>query len=706
MLLLLRALLQPLVRILALRNLRADRFGAMAAVLGVALGTATVNVVLILDVGTRAVEARSAVTNPDLPVFTDQTITLRGLRPDGQPIDAEDAQEETHEDYEIMRSAIRLGSLSAFLVGALIVFFTFNVAVERRRREIALLRSAGALPPQVAAVFVLEALLLGVGGAALGLLGSIPLAYLAAKAGITTTGRARIPLNAIVLPWSAMLLVCGTGALTALLGVLRPVRDALRLDIARALRPRFVEGGAEQRRRMRGVTLLALPFMVLVYGLLRPFFQESVPLFAFFVLEAGLACAAFLAAIVFVPDLVARLGALAVRLAPRRWAAERLLLQRRVEHSGHELAWSVGGVMMVFALLLALHIATTALKQEVSAWAGRALAPYAFLYPDEPLGHAERLLPRLPERLVAARFSSRTPWPNVAYAVPADELLALAEATGRAEPIALARRFGPGKALVSTMMARRFGVGPGDQLEVGGRAGTRRLEVVGITDELGYVHAAGAYRNLRTYAVIDASDFPVISPYVTAIGHTIALADPQTGAAAARGGSATPPWAELLADVPRARDVRMQTGVEIEAIRRKATGRDFVIFDMILGFTTVLAAIGVANQMVLALHARRRELALHRVLGMTAGQVRRMVLMEGALVGALGGTLAVLLGIPLGSAALGALRTVSTFEVEFHIPPEYGLFTALGATAVALFASLYPARSAGRSNAAESVHYE
>ncbi|WP_437278367.1 FtsX-like permease family protein [Sorangium sp. So ce375] len=706
MLLLLRALFQPLVRILALRNLRADRFGAMAAVLGVALGTATVNVVLILDVGTRAVEARSAVTNPDLPVFTDQTVTLRGLRPDGQPIRAEDAQEETHEDYEIMRSAIRLGSLSAFLVGALIVFFTFNVAVERRRREIALLRSAGALPPQVAAVFVLEALLLGVGGAALGLLGSIPLAYLAAKAGITTTGRARIPLDAIRLPWSAMLLVCGTGALTALLGVLRPVRDALRLDIARALRPRFVEGGAEQRRRMRGVTLLALPFMVLVYGLLRPFFRESVPLFAFFVLEAGLACAAFLAAIVFVPDLVARLGALAVRLAPRRWAAERLLLRRRVEHSGHELAWSVGGVMMVFALLLALHIATAALKQEVSAWAGRAIAPYAFLYPDEPLGHAERLLPSLPGRLVAARFSSRTPWPNVAYAVPADELRALAEATGRAESIALARRFGPGKALVSTMMARRFGVGPGDQLEVGGRAGTRRLEVVGVTDELGYVHAAGAYRNLRTYAVIEASDFPVISPYATAIGHTIAVADPETGAAAARGGSATPPWAELLADVPRARDVRMLTGSEIEAVRRKATGRDFVIFDMILGFTTVLAAIGVANQMVLALHARRRELALHRVLGMTAGQVRRMVLMEGALVGTLGGVLAVLLGIPLGSAALGALRTVSTFEVEMNIPPEYGLFTALGATAVALFASLYPARSAGRSNAAESVHYE
>ncbi len=257
------------------------------------------------------------------------------------------------------------------------------------------------------------------------------------------------------------------------------------------------------------------------------------------------------------------------------------------------------------------------------------------------------------------------------------------------------------------MMARRFGVGPGDLLEVGGRAGARRLEVVGITDELGYVHAAGAYRNLRTYAVIDASDFPVISPYATAISRTIALADPRTGAAAARGGSATPPWDELLADVPRARDVRMQTRAEIEVIRRKATGRDFVIFDMILGFTTLLAAIGVANQMVLALHARRRELALHRVLGMTAGQVRRMVLMErraGGRAGRRAGRAARdPRWAPRRSARCARCRP---FAVEFHIRRS---------TACSRRSARPRWRSSRRSigrgarkrgNAAESVHYE
>ena len=192
---LLLALFEPLVRLLAWRNLRADRFGALAAIVGVALGTATVNVVLILDVSTAALERRSYVTNPALPIEAARTVSIQAFRADGAPIQAEDAHEETHEDYEIMRSLIRLGSLSAFLVGALIVFFTFAVAVERRRREVALLRSLGAQPRQVQAVLLREALLIGIAGAALGLAASIPLGYLAAKGGITTTGRSRIPLK-------------------------------------------------------------------------------------------------------------------------------------------------------------------------------------------------------------------------------------------------------------------------------------------------------------------------------------------------------------------------------------------------------------------------------------------------------------------------------------------------------------------------------
>jgi hypothetical protein len=90
--------------------------------------------VLILDMNTRAVEARRWSTNPSLPIDTSSTVALAGIAKSGAPVNALDPKAETHEDYQVMRSAIRLGSLAAFLTGALIVFFTFRVVVEERRR--------------------------------------------------------------------------------------------------------------------------------------------------------------------------------------------------------------------------------------------------------------------------------------------------------------------------------------------------------------------------------------------------------------------------------------------------------------------------------------------------------------------------------------------------------------------------------------------
>ena len=108
-----------LVGKLARRNLRSDRFGTICAIVGVALGTATVNVVLVLDTNTRYTESRTWSTNPDMAVDLERTVNLAGYFEDGRLAVALDAKSETHEDYQVMRSAIRLGSLSAFMVGAL-----------------------------------------------------------------------------------------------------------------------------------------------------------------------------------------------------------------------------------------------------------------------------------------------------------------------------------------------------------------------------------------------------------------------------------------------------------------------------------------------------------------------------------------------------------------------------------------------------------
>jgi putative ABC transport system permease protein len=693
---LLRLLFDPFVRLLSWRNLRGDRFGTLAAILGVALGTATVDVVLVLDVNTVAVESSSWSTNPAMHTQPD-TIAFVGLR-DGVPVDPQSAKQATHEDYEVMRSAIRLGSLAAFLVGALIVFFTFGVFVDRRRREVALLRSLGALPRQVAAVFVREAAIVGVVGAALGLVASVPMAFVAAAIGMSTTGRARLSPGALTHPWKWMIVFAAVGALTALLGVLRPARDVLRLDVARALRPRFLADEAQRAaRRTRGVTLIALPFATLIYILMRPFFRQALPSLTFFVIEAALVCVAFLLTLVLVPELVRVLGGAAVRLLPTGPAAERLLTQRRIERMGHELAWSVSGVMMVFALLLALHIATGGLKRELVLWSNDALSDELFMLAEGMGGRADLAVESLPKSEVALVMSGRTPWPTAVEAADPERLAAFADANQRPELAAIARRIGPRKMILSRMMARRYRVGEGDEVELSGRAGTRRFDVVGVSDGLGFTPVSMPYRNAKTYAIIDVADMDVIAPYAEPFGSVAVVANASHPAVQQW-------WAKLPKD--KARGLRFVESSWYRWTRNKQSVEDFVIFDMILALTSVLAAIGIANQLVLSVRGRRRELALYRVLGMTSSQVQRLVVLEGGFIGLLGGALAVVLGVPLGFAAIGALKAVSAFQVDFHLPLHYVLFTLVGSVAVAVVSSLYPASQAARADAAESVHYE
>ncbi len=696
-----------LARFLSWKNLRSDRFATACMVLGVALGTATVNVVLTLNVNTRRVEAGNWSTNPDLLPDVASTVSLSPLRPVGPAVEkakkaapaAEDTREETHEDYQVMRSAIRLGSLSAFLVGALIVFFSFAVVIEHRRREMALLRSLGATARQAAGVLVREAVWVGAAGALLGLLGAIPLSFLAARVGITTTGRSKI--DSLTFPWAQMLAVSALGGLTALLGVLPPVRKILKLRVPEALRPRFLDEAHARAigRRTPGITLVAVPFALLAYGLMRPLFREVLPSLVFFVLEAVLVMLALLALLLLVPELTRVVGGALARAFLHGPRAAKLLTTSRIRRQGHELAWSVGGVMLVFSLLLSLHISTYALKSEVARFGEIALRGHAFLFTNDESAIPSSFVAAMPPGLSVTRYSGRTRQPNQVAALPREDLQALARAERRPELAELAAGFREDSVILSSLMARRLGLAAGDQLELSSPRGKRTLNVTAVTDALGFFPVRGTYRSSKTYAIVEAASYPLIEPFVSPIGSNLVLTD----TSAAR----TPVnFIRLVGSLPTPPNVHASTGHVYELGRKSETNRDFLIFDLILVLTTVLAAIGVANQLILAVHTRRRELALLRVLGMTADQIRTMLLLEGAFVGLLGGTLAVLLGVPLGLASLAALKLVSAFEVHFALPFHYVLLTIVGAVAVAVLAAVYPARRAASAHSAEAVHYE
>ena len=124
-----------------------------------------------------------------------------------------------------------------------------------------------------------------------------------------------------------------------------------------------------------------------------------------------------------------------------------------------------------------------------------------------------------------------------------------------------------------------------------------------------------------------------------------------------------------------------------------------VIFSVLIGFSALIAAVGMVNNLSLSVMQRTRELGLLRALGFTARQLRGMITAESAQLT----TAAVLVGLVLGTfygwAGAQSLLGTVTGGPAFVAPsmPLWLLGTLIGSAAVlTLVASLAPARRATR----------
>jgi putative ABC transport system permease protein len=120
------------------------------------------------------------------------------------------------------------------------------------------------------------------------------------------------------------------------------------------------------------------------------------------------------------------------------------------------------------------------------------------------------------------------------------------------------------------------------------------------------------------------------------------------------------------------------------------------VVSVIVGFSAVIAAVGVVNALALGVLQRRRELGLLRVLGLTGAQVRRMIVTEAVqmvvaavVTGLVLGTFYGWLG---GQTLLGSLGSVVTPV----LPPLTIGIVVVGALVLAVVATVAPVRRAMR----------
>ena len=152
-----------------------------------------------------------------------------------------------------------------------------------------------------------------------------------------------------------------------------------------------------------------------------------------------------------------------------------------------------------------------------------------------------------------------------------------------------------------------------------------------------------------------------------------------------------------------------------QVMKTERTVMFFILFLIVL-----VAVFNLVSTLVMAVNDKRADIAILRTQGMSAGQIRKIFMVQGTIIGFVGALLGAILGVLLASHIETIMAAIENlFNIEFlpqgifyesRIPsvikPMQVLGIALGAFLLAMLATLYPASQAARVQPAESLRYE
>lgn len=565
-----------------------------------------------------------------------------------------------------LSQALLVFAAVALLVAGLVIANTFAVVLAQRTQELALLRCVGATSRQVWRGVVAEAAIVGfvasVVGAGVG-------AGLAALASVVLGGvHPSVPLGAVVLPPSAVVLGVAAGTALTVCSALLPARAATRVAPLAALRPLApVATGARG-----GVLRLWVGLMLLI-----PSLPAMLALAAAGQLLPAVAAGAvsFLAVLLLaqraVPPVVglvgqglARLGGLPAALA----AANTVRNPRRT-------AATATALVIGMTLTAAVVVGAASTRASASALLDAG-------YPVDVVVSGQALSAPLAERLAGVEEVTATaPVLSATVAVGGREFQAagvdVASAADVVRSTASQPLPAPGQVVVSASVADVLGVSDGDALQIGGATGT-----VELTAQV----ADGADAQL----LLGATDLVAVDSAAPVGLVWVRLDDGLDGAAA-------------IQVVDRVTQVagEVDPASEVSARAAERAGLDGVVDVLLrvvmslLAVAVLIALLGVGSTLALSVVERRQESGLVRALGLTRRQLGTTLVWEAVMVAgvsaALGCGLGVVYGIAGTQAVIGGSRPVHVVVPWLTLV----MIVVVGALAGAL-ASVLPARRAAR----------
>jgi len=169
-----------------------------------------------------------------------------------------------------------------------------------------------------------------------------------------------------------------------------------------------------------------------------------------------------------------------------------------------------------------------------------------------------------------------------------------------------------------------------------------------------------------------------------------------------------------LRDVWGAQALALQLGqqyaAKVESWQEKnaqlvsALGAQSISTGIIRAVVMVVVVLGIASVLVVSVVQKSREIGILRAMGATRGQVLRVFLVQGAMVGAAGSVVGLALAVALVWAFTSFVRGSDGFPLfSITLAPGTALQVALVATVCGVLAAVAPARRAAAMDPAQAI---
>jgi len=603
-----------------------------------------------------------------------------------------------NERVEKMLRAFRVNLFAlagvALLVGMFLVYNTVLISILRRRKDVGMLKTVGVAPRQIFAAFLAEGLLFGVAGSLLGVvLGRLLASGILAAVGrtVNTLYVASSPA-AVELTPGVIALGLAVGTILSLLSALQPSLEASRVRPSAMIRP-----GLQQRVRNPRALIVA----AIVCFIASAFVARLPPV-------RGIAVAGYVAVLLVVagfsllaPAIVRATSLIFSPLLTRafgivgRLAAVSLPASlRRTSVAGAALALATG-------MMVAVALMVGSFRETVRIWVNQTVSSDLWLRPSKGLSNSQIAVfrPEVAEELRKVPFVAavdRIRGKDVLYG---DTLIALgsgdfAVAARRGELPVLGRRGRVGAfaeairrngVVVSETFSIKFDKDVGDVIEIAGH----RFPITGIYRD---------YSNDRGVVVMDRALF-VRSFGDDAINTIVVYLKPGVDHNTARIALEKQFGPKYHAFVVMNEEIRTEV--------MRIFDQTFTITYALLGVAIIVAVLGIVNTLSALILERTRELALLRAGGMSARELRTMIVLESSLLGLASTAAGLVMGYALSWILIHVINKQSFgWTIDFHTPVAL-IVASLAVTFLSsALAGLAPARLAARIDIAAALKSE